>query len=52
MLVFQKTLRTYLMDDPLSQITAVLGLIHLVRTQNFPKTPTCAYQGVKNVSFF
>ena len=37
-----------------------VGVIHEVRTQNFPKTNisnpliltrTCAYQGVRNVSF-
>ena len=39
---------------------SLCGIIHLVRTQNFPKanisnpliwTRTCAYQGVRNVSF-
>ena len=30
-----------------------VGIIHLVRTKNFPKKLTfkCAYQGVRNVSF-
>ena len=43
----------------MSVLDYLFGLIHLVRTQNFPKisffvlpdTCTCAYQGVRNISF-
>ena len=62
---FQKSYKVLLPQkifdlETLSSKLDTLGLIHLVRAQNFSKTNifyslirtrTCAYQGIRNISF-